>query len=73
MPLGGGVETPIGMSAAEREIVELVLGGLSNEAIGARRGTSARTVANQLQSIYRKFGVASRLELVSAVRRFRPS
>jgi DNA-binding NarL/FixJ family response regulator len=61
------------LSEAERQVVELVLTGLSNEAIAARRGTSARTVANQLQSIYRKLGVASRLELATALRRSKPS
>jgi hypothetical protein len=31
------------------------------------RGASTRTVANQLQSIYRKLGVGSRVELARAL------
>jgi DNA-binding NarL/FixJ family response regulator len=56
------------MTNAERDIVEMVVEGLPNEAIAARRGTSARTVANQLQALYRKLLVASRLELIAWVR-----
>lgn len=57
------------LTPAEREVVELVLEGCSNREIGTRRGTSARTVANQLATIYRKLGVSSRAELVVSLRR----
>jgi DNA-binding NarL/FixJ family response regulator len=53
------------LTRAEREVYEMVISGLSNEAIGARRGTSMRTVANQLQSIYVKLGISSRIELAA--------
>jgi DNA-binding CsgD family transcriptional regulator len=36
---------------------------LSNSEIGRRRGTSGRTVANQMATIFRKLGVSSRAEL----------
>ena len=62
-------ESRASLGAAEREVVDLVLAGLPNDAIAARRGTSARTVANQLQSIYRKLGVASRFERATALGR----
>jgi DNA-binding CsgD family transcriptional regulator len=52
------------VSAAESDVIRHVLDGRSNQQIAERRGTSARTVANQLQSLYRRFGVTSRLELV---------
>ncbi|NUP13084.1 MAG: helix-turn-helix transcriptional regulator [Polyangiaceae bacterium] len=55
------------MTPAEGEVVELALRGLSNEEIGAKRGSSPRTVANQLQAIYRKLGVGSRVELARAM------
>ncbi|MBX3229458.1 MAG: helix-turn-helix transcriptional regulator [Labilithrix sp.] len=58
-----------GLSAAERAVAELAVAGLSNAAIGARRGTSARTIAAQLASIYRKLGVSSRAELVVTIAR----
>jgi DNA-binding CsgD family transcriptional regulator len=51
------------LTKAEREIAELVLGGASNREMAEVRGCSVRTVANQLQSVFRKLGVASRAEL----------
>lgn len=51
------------LTQAEREVLELVLAGLSNAEIGSRRGRSPRTVANQIASLFRRLGVASRLEL----------
>jgi DNA-binding CsgD family transcriptional regulator len=55
------------LSPAEREVVLAVLDGASNTAIAQRRGTSERTVANQLASIFRKLGASSRLDLVRTV------
>jgi DNA-binding NarL/FixJ family response regulator len=56
------------LSSTERTIVSLALRGLSNAAIGRARGTTARTIANQLGVIYRKLGVGSRRELCARVR-----
>jgi len=53
------------MSPAEREVLVLLTRGLSNDEIAKERGTSVRTVANQLQNLYRKFQVTSRVELVA--------
>ena len=53
------------LTAAEQQVVDLALQGLPNEAIAARRGTSAGTVANQLASVYRKLGVGSRAGLAA--------
>ena len=36
-----------------------------NSAIAEARGTSVRTVANQIQAIFKKLGVSSRSELVA--------
>jgi DNA-binding CsgD family transcriptional regulator len=55
---------PATLSPAEREVAELVLGGLSNAEIAAQRGTALRTVANQIAVIFAKLGVGSRAELV---------
>ncbi|UQA62031.1 helix-turn-helix domain-containing protein [Polyangium aurulentum] len=57
------IEALEGLSPAEREVVELLLSGASNAEIARQRGTSARTVANQAASIFRKLGVGSRMEL----------
>src|SRR5258706_12476681 len=54
------------LTASERDVAKLARDGLSNAAIGQLRGTSPRTVANQLARIYRKLGVGSRLGLALA-------
>jgi DNA-binding CsgD family transcriptional regulator len=56
---------PEQLSAAEREVTELMLSGLSNAEIAAFRGTAIRTVANQVAVIFDKLGVGSRGELVA--------
>jgi len=55
------------LSAAEREVALAALEGLSNTAIARARGTSPRTVANQLAALYRKLGVKSRAELAALI------
>lgn len=52
------------LTSAEQAVVELFLQGETLRAIGQLRGSSVRTVANQVQSVYRKLGVNSRAELV---------
>jgi DNA-binding NarL/FixJ family response regulator len=52
------------LSVAEREIVGALVEGRSNKEIAKERGTSHRTVTNQLRSIYEKLGVTGRIELV---------
>jgi len=59
------------LSAAERQVLRLVLEGRSNAEIGSARATSQRTVANQVASIFRKLGVASRRELCVRIERLR--
>ena len=56
-----------GLTVAEQQIAGAVLRGMSNEQIASERGTSARTVANQIATIFRKLGVGSRGELASRV------
>lgn len=55
------------LTAAEAEVATLALQGLSNFGIAMERGTSERTVANQLASIYAKLRVNSRAELLAAL------
>jgi DNA-binding CsgD family transcriptional regulator len=54
-----------GLSAAERQVLVLLIAGSTNRDIAMRRGTSARTVANQVQAIFRKYGARSRSELIA--------
>lgn len=53
------------LSAAEREVAHLLVGGASNREIAACRGAAVRTIANQARGVYRKLGVASRAELAA--------
>lgn len=59
---GVGIEA---LPAAMRAVAALALEGLDNAAIAKRRGTSVRTVAKQLEAIYRRLGVGSRRELMA--------
>ena len=61
------IRMPEGLSPAECEVARLALDGRSNDEIARTRGTSARTVANQLRAIYRKVGVVTREELAVAL------
>jgi DNA-binding NarL/FixJ family response regulator len=60
----GQAVVPADLTQSEQEIAQAVVDGLSDREIGNRRGTSPRTVANQLRSIYTKLGIASRAELI---------
>jgi DNA-binding NarL/FixJ family response regulator len=53
------------LSESQRQVVYAVLEGFSNGEIASARGTSVKTVANQLYAIYRKLGLKSRQELVA--------
>jgi DNA-binding NarL/FixJ family response regulator len=53
------------LSEAEQAIVSFLIAGSTNTDIAQRRGSSERTVANQIQSIFQKLSVRSRGELVA--------
>ncbi|HEV8548090.1 MAG TPA: helix-turn-helix transcriptional regulator [Polyangiaceae bacterium] len=55
---------PAGLTRAEEDVALAVSSGLTNGEIAEQRGTSQRTVANQLRSIFAKLGLSSRAELV---------
>lgn len=58
---------PDHLTKAERDVAALVLEGLSNQAIARARGTSVRTIANQVAAVFRKLKVTARVELGRAV------
>lgn len=60
-------DLPGSVTVAEREVLRGLLEGYRNEDIADARGTSARTVANQVTSLYRKLGVNARRELDPAL------
>lgn len=55
------------LSDAEREVATCLLGGMRCAVIARERGTSPRTVANQITSIYHKLGISSRRELMAQI------
>jgi DNA-binding NarL/FixJ family response regulator len=57
------------LSRAEAEVCRLLLEGRSHAEISAARETRPRTTANQISSIFRKFGVSGRLELLTQLAR----
>ncbi len=58
-----------GLTEAERHVAADVIEGFTNEQIATRRGTSARTIAKQVASIFRKLGVGSRRQLFAKMKR----
>jgi DNA-binding CsgD family transcriptional regulator len=62
-------ELPEDLSRAEREVLGWLLRGDSNAEVAAKRRTAVRTAANQVASIFRKIGVASRAELAARLAR----
>ncbi|OCW59322.1 alpha/beta fold hydrolase [Hoeflea olei] len=57
----------LGLSPSEVEVLELMAQGKSNVEISKERARSVDTVKSQTQAIFRKLGVASRLEAVQVV------
>ena len=53
------------LSDRERQVVELIVAGASNDEIGARLGISARTVESHLRRLFDRTAVASRTELAA--------
>ena len=56
---------PPELTNAERHVVVALLQGKSNAEIARERGTSPRTIANQVAAVFRKLGVRSRAELAA--------
>jgi DNA-binding NarL/FixJ family response regulator len=55
---------PPELTSAERDVLARVVRGESNQAIASARRTSVRTIANQVASLLRKTGAASRFDLI---------
>jgi DNA-binding NarL/FixJ family response regulator len=53
------------LSDRERQVVELIVAGASNDEIGGRLGISARTVESHLRRLFERTDVASRTELAA--------
>jgi DNA-binding NarL/FixJ family response regulator len=55
-----------GLSAREREVMELIARGLSNHDVAGELVLSAKTVKNHVNHIYAKLGVRTRAEAIAA-------
>jgi DNA-binding CsgD family transcriptional regulator len=62
-----GAQLGVVLTATERSVASLVVDGLTNRQAAERLFMSRFTVDSHLRSIYRKLGVASRLELAWAM------
>ncbi len=58
---------PLGLTARERQIYELMVQGLGNPAIAQRMHRSTRTVEHHVASVFAKLGIGSRVELLARV------
>jgi DNA-binding NarL/FixJ family response regulator len=56
------------LSPREREVLDLIAGGLTNAAIAGRLGLSAKTVGNHTSAIFAKLQVAGRAEAIIRAR-----
>lgn len=54
---------------SERDVARGLIDGKTNAEIAQVRGTSARTIANQVAAIFRNYGVSSRAELARCLER----
>ena len=55
------------LTEAEQRVAELAARGMSNAEIATERGTSVRTVANQIAACLRKLDVGSRAALARVI------
>ena len=56
------------LTRREREVLELIASGLSNQAIAAKLGLSTNTLSNHISSIFNKLQVGSRAEAIVRAR-----
>jgi DNA-binding NarL/FixJ family response regulator len=62
-------EAPLdALSVREREVLDLLAGGMSNKEIAARLTISSNTVKFHLRTIYAKLGVRNRVQAIQAAR-----
>lgn len=60
-----GGTAPAGLSEAERTLLRMLLDGLSNKEMAAQLGLAEITIKTRLAKLYRRFGVRTRVQLLS--------
>ena len=60
---------PMRLTPGELEVIGLIFRSKTDAQIARLRGTSVRTVLNQVTSIFRKLGIKSREQLVALLTR----
>jgi DNA-binding NarL/FixJ family response regulator len=55
---------PVALSRAESMVVRQLVAGCTHHEISSQRATSPRTIANQLATVFRKFGVSGRMAVL---------
>ena len=66
--MNDGTHTPPPITERQRQVVELIAAGLSNEEVGLRLGISARTAKAHADVLRRKLGVPRRRQIPAAYR-----
>ena len=61
---GNGAREAVEFSRREREVLELMAGGLNNDAIARELGVAVQTVRNYIAAVYDKLGVHTRGEAI---------
>lgn len=59
---------PFGLTPRERDVLDLVIRGLTNPQIAARLGLSGKTIANNVSSLLAKCGAVDRVALAAVAR-----
>jgi two-component system, NarL family, response regulator DevR len=61
----GGTQQPEPLSASDRALLEMLHDGLSNKEMASRLGLAEITVKTRLARLYRRYGVKTRVQLLS--------
>ncbi len=69
----GQLDSALGLSKRQLEIVDLVVQGCSNREIEDKLFISRRTVENHIYTIYRRLGIKNRVQLVGLMQQNGPS
>ena len=62
------VEDPFGLTRRERQVLDLVVRGLTNGQIAERLGLSGKTISNMVSAILAKMGVRDRVDAAALAR-----